>query len=61
MQSAKETIESIIKKMPNNATYEDILYEIYVQQNIDIGLDQLKKGQLISEEMALKRLGKWLD
>ncbi len=47
--------------MPNNATYEDILYEIYVQQNIDIGLDQLKKGQLISEKMALKRLGKWLD
>jgi len=61
MLSAKETIESIIKKMPNNATYEDILYEIYVQQNIDIGMDQLKKGQLISEEMALKRLGKWLD
>jgi len=61
MQSAKETIESIIKKMPNNATYEDILYEIYVQQNIDIGLEQLKKGQLITEEMALKRLGKWLD
>jgi hypothetical protein len=61
MQSAKEIIKSIMNKMPADATYEDILYEIYVQQNIEIGLDQLKKGNLVSEELALKRLKKWLD
>ena len=60
MQSAKETIETIIKKMPNDASYEDILYEIYVHQNIDIGIEQLKAGNLISEEKAFERLKKWL-
>ena len=61
MQTAKESVEAIMKRLPNDATYADILYEIYVQQNIEIGLDQLKKGNLITEEMANKRLAKWLN
>ena len=60
MSSAKKTVSSILKSLPENATFEDILYEIYVHQNIEIGLEQLKKGDLISEDQANKRLEKWL-
>ena len=60
MHSAKENIQLILEKMPNSASYEDIMYEIYVNQQIDIGLEQVKNGELISEEKALERLKKWL-
>ncbi|MBN2154653.1 MAG: hypothetical protein JW776_01235 [Candidatus Lokiarchaeota archaeon] len=59
MVSAKETVESILKSLPDDATLEDILYEIYVQQNIKIGLDAIRKGDLISEEDAAERLKRW--
>ncbi len=61
MSSAKETINSILSSLPDDATYEDILYEIYVHQNIEIGLKQLEKGNLISEEQANKRFERWLS
>ncbi len=53
MASAKETVESILKSLPDNATYEDIMYEIYVRRNIE-------KGNIISEEEMNKWLQKWL-
>lgn len=59
MASAKETVESILKSLPDDATLEDILYEIYVQQNIKIGLDAIRKGDLISEKDAAERLKRW--
>ena len=59
MASAKETVESILKSLPDDATLEDILYEIYVQQNIKIGMDAIRKGDLISEEDAAERLKRW--
>ncbi|TFG19675.1 MAG: hypothetical protein EU530_05625 [Promethearchaeota archaeon] len=59
MASGKETVESILKSLPDDATLEDILYEIYVQQNIKIGLDAIRKGDLISEDDAAERLKRW--
>jgi len=61
MATAKEMVESILKSLPADATMEDILYEIYVQQNIEIGLNELRKGNLISEEEVNKRLQRWLQ
>ena len=60
MHNAKENVESILKQLPDDATYEDILYEIYVNQNIEIGLEQIKNGDIISEDQVLKRVKKWL-
>lgn len=60
MASAKETVESILKSLPENATYEDIMYEIYVRRNIEKGLDDIKKGNVISEKEMNKWLQKWL-
>ncbi|TFG21262.1 MAG: hypothetical protein EU530_00510 [Promethearchaeota archaeon] len=60
MASAKETVESILKSLPDNATYEDIMYEIYVRCNIEKGLEDIEKGNVVSEEEMNKWLQKWL-
>ena len=60
MASAKETVESILKSLPDNATYEDIMYEIYVRRNIEKGLEDIKNGNVVSEEEMNKWLQKWL-
>jgi predicted transcriptional regulator len=60
MATAKETVESILKSLPDNATYEDIMYEIYVRRNIEKGLDDIQKGNVSSEEEMNMWLQKWL-
>jgi hypothetical protein len=60
MQSAKNTIKKILNKLPEDATYDDIIYEIHLNKKIDSALRDVKEGRTYSEEQALKRLEKWL-
>jgi predicted transcriptional regulator len=58
--SAKEAVLEMIRKMPDDVTEEDILYELYVRQRIKEGLRQLDAGEGIPHEEAMKRLSRWL-
>jgi len=58
MQSIKNSIIELIQKLPQNATYEDIQYEIYVHYNIEKGLEDINKEDHISHKEAKKRLKK---
>lgn len=60
MHRAKDHAISIIKNMPDTASYDDILYEIELQRKIAEGMDQVKRGATVSHEEAMKRLKKWL-
>ena len=41
----KEEAKSMIEKMPDNATWEDLMYEIYVRQSIEAGLEDSNNGR----------------
>ena len=55
MSSAKQIVRDILDKLPDDATFEDISYEIYVKLNINIARDQIKNGEFFSEEEVFKR------
>ena len=56
----KERIKKFIDKMPENSTFEDIQYSIYVQSKIQKGLDAANNGDVLSQEDVEKRIEKWL-
>lgn len=60
MQSIKNDVIELIQKLPKNASYEDIQYEIYVHHNIEKGLDDINRGEYIHHKEAMERLKKWL-
>ncbi len=60
MQSIKNNIIKLIQKLPQNASYEDIQYEIYVHSHIEKGLEDINKGEYITHKEAMERLKKWL-
>lgn len=37
MQSAKDAVRQIIDHLPDQATWEEIMYELYVKQKIEAG------------------------
>ncbi|MBN1801753.1 MAG: hypothetical protein JW891_09625 [Candidatus Lokiarchaeota archaeon] len=60
MTTIKEKVIETIKRLPENANYDDIMESIYIQQAIFKGLDQLDNGESLSHEEVKKRFEEWL-
>jgi predicted transcriptional regulator len=60
MKTAKEEIKEMLDKLPDNTSFEEIQYHIYVQEKIEHGLNEVSEGRVISQEEAEKRMAKWL-
>ena len=52
----KEEAKKIIDDLPNEATWDDIMYKLYVRQKIERALQQAENGEIISHEEVKKRL-----
>ena len=50
MLAVKESARQVIENLPDQCTWDDLLYELYVRQKIDQGLDDVKNGRVISHE-----------
>jgi predicted transcriptional regulator len=60
MSTAKQQVESLLHKLPENCTLEDIQYHLYVLDKVRQGLDDARQGGTVSQEEAEKQLSKWL-
>ena len=60
MRTAKEEVKKMLEKMPDDATFEDIQYHIYVREKIERGLKDIQEGHLLSQEEVEQRMSKWL-
>ena len=56
MQTAKEAPLHLIDRLPDQATWEDIMYELYVKQKIKAGLKAVEEGRTIPHEEMKHRL-----
>jgi predicted transcriptional regulator len=59
VSSAKEEVRRILEVIPDNASFEDIQYHIYVREKIERGLEDVKNGNLLSQEEVEQRMRKW--
>jgi predicted transcriptional regulator len=60
MRTAKEEVRRMLEQIPDDATFEDIQYHIYVREKIERGLKDVKEGRLLSQEEVEQRMSKWL-
>ncbi len=60
MKTAKEEVRRMLDQIPDDATFEDIQYHIYVGEKIERGLKDFKEGRLLSQEEVEQRMSKWL-
>jgi hypothetical protein len=60
MNTAKKEVESLLKKLPDNCSLEDIQYHLYVIEKIQRGIEVAEKKGVVSQEEAEKRLNKYL-
>ena len=55
MSIVKEEAKKILDRIPDNATWDDIMYEFYVRQKIDASLEAESAGEVVSHEEVEKR------
>ncbi len=60
MRTAKEEVRRMLDHIPDDATFEDIQYHIYVREKIERGLKDIQEGHLLSQEEVEQRMSKWL-
>jgi len=55
MQTAKDSAKSLIEQLPDNATLNDIMYELYVKQKIERGMQASREGRITPHADVKKR------
>ena len=53
---AKEEAKKLIEKLPEHATWDDIMYELYVKKKLAVALKAAEEGRVLSHEEVKKRL-----
>jgi len=56
MTTAKEEVESLLKKLPDDCSLEDIQYHIYVIGKIRHGLEAADSQGVLSQDEVKRRL-----
>ena len=60
MSTAKEEVEALLSKLPDDCSLEDIQYHLYVIEKVRHGLEAADTQGTVSQEDAEGQLGKWL-
>ena len=55
--TVKEEACMLVEQLPEDATWDDVFYLIYVRQSIEAGLEDCRQGQLIPVAEVRRRLG----
>ncbi|MCK4795816.1 MAG: hypothetical protein KAT05_00465 [Spirochaetes bacterium] len=50
----------MIRSLPDECDYNDIMAKIYFKQKVDQGLKDIEEGKVFSHEEAKKKLNKWI-
>ncbi|MBT9140667.1 MAG: hypothetical protein DDT30_01245 [Dehalococcoidia bacterium] len=59
MQTANIRQEAyrLLEKLPENATWDDLMYEIYIRQAIEAGLEDSKTGRTLDVKDVRAKFG----
>ena len=56
MPTAKQAAREIIDRLPDRATWDEIMYELYVKEKIEKGLADIDAGRTIPHERVKAEL-----
>jgi hypothetical protein len=60
MGTAKQEVEALLHRLPEDSSMEDIQYHLYVLEKVRKGVESSETQPLLTQEEAEARLGRWL-
>lgn len=59
MNIAKDEVKCLLDQLPDNCTFEDIQYHIYVVEKIQRGIERAEKEREFSQQEVENTFKKW--
>ncbi|MCP1672935.1 hypothetical protein J2T57_000027 [Natronocella acetinitrilica] len=59
MQTAKEEVQELLQNLPDDSSYEDIQYHLYVLEKIRRGESRANLEGTLTHEQTERLLSKW--
>ena len=56
-ESIKSRAMKLVREMPENSSWDELMYRIYVRQKIEAGLADMEAGKTHSHETVCKEFG----
>ena len=56
MQTVKQIVHEIAEQLPEQATFDDAIYALYIRQKLEKGLRDLDEGRTYTQEEVEQRL-----
>ncbi len=60
MSTPKDEVRKLLDRLPDEASFEDIQYHIYVREKVERGLKDVEEGRVLSRQEVERRMSKWL-
>ena len=60
LSSAKQATLDLVDRLDDDVSFEEIIYELYVLEKIQRGMNDAEQGRVVSHEEAKERLSRWL-
>jgi predicted transcriptional regulator len=61
MSTVREEAHKLVDQLPAEASWDDLMYQIYVRKKIEAGRQAIAEGRFFTQEEAEKRMARWLD
>ncbi len=58
--TAKENLKQLIKTLPDESSFEDIQYHLFIVEKLSRAREQIKSGKTHTQSEVEKRLKKWI-
>ena len=59
MSAVKERMTRIIRSQPDDASYEEIMRELAFEKMVARGLENVRRGRVLSNDEVARRIRKW--
>lgn len=59
MNTAKSEVESLLHRLPEDCSLEDVQYHLYVMEKVQRGLDRAEEEGAVPQEAVEERLRRW--
>jgi predicted transcriptional regulator len=59
MSAIKERMVEVIRNQPDDASYEEIMRELAFERMIERGLDDSRRGRVVTNEELGRRIAEW--
>jgi predicted transcriptional regulator len=61
MNTAKDLVRRLLEDLPDEVSFEDIQYQVYLLDEVSRGSKEIDRGEGIEQGEVKRRLAKWLE